>query len=86
MLIIIDEFADGPTLTRQSKMLQTVYIISRHNTISRIIAIQKFNALHHRITANASELCAYRLRNRKGLDTFIDEASVVVSKKALMEL
>lgn len=86
ILIIIDDFADDPAFTRQSKMLHTLYIRGRHNMISTITATQKFNALHPIIRVNATELFVYRLRNMKDLETFIDEVSAVVDKKTLLDL
>ena len=86
ILIITDDFADGPDCTRKSQMLHTLYIRGRHNYISTITATQKFNALHPIIRVNATELFVYRLRNMKDLETFIDEVSTVVDKKPSLEL
>lgn len=86
ILIIIDDFADDPTFTRQSKMLHSLYVRGRHNMISTITATQKFNAIHPIIRVNATELYVYRLRNNKDLEAFIDEISAVVDKKSLLEL
>ena len=86
ILIIIDDFADSPEFTRQSKMLHSLYVRGRHNMISTITATQKFNAIHPIIRVNATELYVYRLRNMKDLDTFIDEVSAVLDKKTLLEL
>ena len=69
ILIIIDDFADSPEFTRQSKMLHSLYVRGRHNMISTITATQKFNAIHPIIRVNATELYVYRLRNMKDLDT-----------------
>ncbi len=55
VLIIIDDFEDNPSLTRQSKLLHTLYMWGRHNTISTIIATQIHSAIHHIIRVNATE-------------------------------
>ena len=86
ILIIIDDFADDPSFTRQSKLLHALYTRGRHNMISTITATQKFNAIHPIIRVNATELYVYRLRNYKDLDTFIEEVSAVYDKKTLLEL
>ena len=86
IVIIIDDFADDPSFTRQSKMLHTLYIRGRHNMIWTITATQKFNAIHPIIRVNATELFVYRLRNMKDLDAFIDELSAVMDKKTLLYL
>ena len=86
ILIIIDDFADDPSFTRQSKLLRALYTRGRHNMISTITATQKFNAMHPIIRVNATELYVYRLRNFKDLDTFVDEVSAVYDKKTLLQL
>ena len=86
ILIIIDDFADDPIFTRQSKLLHALYTRVRHNMISTITATQKFNAIHPIIRVNATELYVYRLRNTKDLETFVEEVSAVCDKKTLLAL
>lgn len=80
ILIIIDDFADEPTCTRQSNMLRTLYTRGRQRMISTITATQQVKALHPIIRVNATDHFVYRLNNMKGLDTFVDEVSTVVEK------
>ena len=84
-IIIMDDFVDVPSFTRQSKMLHSLYVRGRHNMISTITATQKFNAIHPIIRVNATELYVYRLRNMKDLDNFIDEVSAVLDKKTCLK-
>ena len=86
ILIIIDDFADDPIFTRQSKLLHALYTRGRHNVISTIRATQKFNAIQPIIRVNATELYVYRLRNIKDLETFVDEVSAAYDKKTLRAL
>ena len=86
ILIIIDDFADDPSFTRQSKMLHSLYVRGRHNMINTITTIQKSNAIHPIIKVNATELYVYRLKNTKDLDTFIDEVSAVLDNNSLLDL
>jgi hypothetical protein len=86
ILIIIDDFADDPVFTRQSKLLHALYTRGRHNAISTINATQKFTAIHPIIPVNATEMFVYRLRNYRDLETFIEEVSAVYDKKTLLEL
>lgn len=86
ILVIVDDFADDPSFTRQSKLLHGLYTRGRHNMISTITATQKFSAIHPIIRVNATSLFVYRLRNYKDLETFIDEVSAVTDKKTLMDL
>ena len=86
IFIIIDDFADEPSFTRQSKMLHSLYVRGRPNLIKTITATKKFNAIHPIIRVNAAELYVYRLRNMKDLDSFIDEVSAVLDKKTLFKI
>ena len=86
ILIIVDDFADDPSFTRQSKLLHALYTRGRHNMISTITATQKFSAIHPIIRVNATELFIYRLRNYRDLETFIEEVSAVFDKKTLMDM
>ena len=86
ILIIVDDFADDPSFTRQSKLLHALYTRGRHNMISSITATQKFNAIHPIIRVNATELYVYCLQKFKDLDTFVNEVSAVYDKKPLRAL
>ena len=86
ILIIIDDFADDSSFSRQSKLLHALFTRGRHSQISTIVATQKFTALHPIIRVNASELFVFRLRNYSDLQTFLDEVSALVDKKALLEM
>ena len=86
VLVVVDDFADDPTFSRQSKMLHALYTRGRHNSISSITATQKFSSIAPIIRVNATELYVYRLRNYKDLETFIDEVSAVADKKTLLHI
>ena len=43
---MIDDFADSPEFSRNSKLLHGLYTRGRHSQISTVVATQKFNALH----------------------------------------
>ena len=45
MLIIVDDFADSKAFSRNSPLLNQLYVRGRHNAINIIPATQKFNAL-----------------------------------------
>ena len=86
ILVIVDDFADDPSFTRQSKILHGLYTRGRHNFISTITATQKFASIHPIIRVNATSLFIYRLRNYKDLEAFIEEVSAVQDKKTLLEM
>ena len=83
--MVVDDFADSPEFTRQSKLLHSLYTRGRHNSISTITATQKISAIHPIIRVNATELYIYRLRNYKDLEAFIEEVSAVMDKKTILD-
>jgi hypothetical protein len=86
ILVIVDDFADDPSFSRHSKLLHSLFTRGRHNSISTIVATQKFTAINPIIRVNATSLFVYRLRNYRDLESFIEEVSAVVDKKTLLEL
>ena len=52
ILIIVDDMADNPLLTRQSKLLHACFTRGRHNSISTIVATQKFSCIAPIIRVN----------------------------------
>ena len=86
MLIIVDDFADDPSFSRNSKLLHSLFTRGRHSMISTIVATQKFSAIHPIIRTNATELYVYRLRNYRDLESFIEELSALYDKKTLLKL
>jgi len=86
ILVVVDDFADSPEISRHSKILHGLYTRGRHNSISTITSTQKFAAIANIIRVNATELFVYRLRNYRDLETFLEEVSAVVDKKTLMQI
>ena len=86
ILIVIDDFADDPTFTRQSKLLHSLFTRGRHNSISTIVSTQKFASIHPIIRVNATALIVYRLRNTKEVEAFLEEVSGLITKKELYEV
>ena len=77
-MIVVDDFADDPICSRHSQILRSCSVRGRHNIISTVTTIQKFNSVAPIIRINTTELYVYRLRNMTDLDTFIDEVSAVL--------
>ena len=86
ILIVVDDFADSPQFSRNSKLLHSLFTRGRHCQISTIVATQKFNALSPIIRVNASDLYVFRLRNYSDLQTFLDEVSAIASKDVILEM
>ena len=83
---MIDDFADSPEFTRNSKLFHQLYIRGRHFAISTITSTQVFKAISPVIRKNITSLMLYRLRNYSDLEAFLDELSAVYNKKTLLQL
>ena len=87
ILIIIDDHADDPTFTRQSKLLHSMYTRGRHHAISVITATQKFSCIAPIIRVNATDLFVYKLRNYRDLEAFLEETQAMLpNKKDLLDI
>ena len=82
ILIIVDDFADSKAFSRNSPLLNQLYVRGRHNAISIITATQQFNALSPIIRVNSRQLFFFRLRNYKEIETMVEELSAVLIKKS----
>ena len=56
ILIIVDDFADSKAFSRNSPLLNQLYVRGRHNAINIITSTQKFNALSPIIRVNSRQL------------------------------
>ena len=86
ILIIVDDFADSPDFSRQSKLLHSLFTRGRHSGISTIVSTQKFAAIHPIIRVNATELFVFRLRNYQDTSMFLEEMGGIIDKKTLLEI
>ena len=82
----MDDFADSPEFSRQSKLLHSLFTRGRHSGISTIVSTQKFAAIHPIIRVNATELIVFRLRNHQDTSMFLDELGGLVDKKTLTKI
>ena len=65
ILVIVDDFADSKAFSRNSPLLNQLYVRGRHNAINIITSTQKFNALSPIISGDSRQLFFFRLRNYK---------------------
>ena len=86
VLIIIDDFADNASFSRNSKLLHGLYARGRHAFISTITATQVLVALSPVIRKNCTELYVYKLRNYRDLESLIEELSALAPKKTLLQM
>ena len=82
ILVIVDDFADSKAFSRNSPLVNQLYVRGRHNAINIITATQKFNALSPIIRVNSRQLFFFRLRNYKEIETMVEELSAVLIKKS----
>ena len=86
ILVVIDDFADSPEFTRQSKLLHQLYIRGRHQCISTITSTQVYKVISPIVRKNLTHLFVFRLRNAADLEAWIEELSAVYDKKTLHQL
>ena len=86
ILIVIDDFADDPSFTRNSKLLHQLYIRGRHQYISTITSTQVYKVISPIVRKTMTHLFVYRLRNASDLEAWIEEISGVYDKKTLHQL
>ena len=82
ILIIVDDFADSKAFSRNSPLLNQLYVRGRHNAINITTATPKFNALSPTFRVNNRQLFFFRLRNYEEIDTMVEELSAVLIKKS----
>ena len=86
ILVIIDDFADDPSYTRNSKLLHSLYIRGRHTFISTITATQVYKAISPVIRKNITDFYIFRLRNHADMEAWLEEMSAIYDKKVLIQL
>ena len=86
ILIVIDDWADSPEFTRNSKLLHQLYIRGRHQCISTITATQVYKAISPIIRKNITDLFVFRLRNAGDLQAIVEELSAVYDSKTILEM
>ena len=86
VLIVIDDFADNSSVSRNSKLLHALYTRGRHAFLSTITATQVLVALSPVIRKNATEMYVYKLRNYRDLESLIEQLSALAPKKVLMQM
>ena len=81
ILMIVDDFADSKKISRNSPLLNHLYVRGRHNACCIITATEKYNALSPIIRVNSRQLFFFRLRNYKEIETMVEELSAILIKK-----
>jgi hypothetical protein len=79
--VFIDDFADSPSFSRNSKILHSLFTRGRHKMISTFVSTQKFASLHPIIRVNASSYIVFKLKNYQDLNLFLDELGALLRDK-----
>ena len=83
---MVDDFADDPKFVRYSNILHGLLTRGRHSAISCILSTQKYSVLAPIIQLNSRALFIFRLKNINEVDSFLEENSARVGKKALYDM
>ena len=85
--VIVDDFADTPEFSRNSKALNGLYLRGRHLAISSIVATQKATLVSPTIRTQATSVFVFRIRNQQDLELIVNEFSALLeSKKHFLDL
>lgn len=85
ILWIIDDISDDPRVSRHNKLLNSLYVRGRHNSISIITSVQKASTVPPIIRVNATHWFFFKVRNFKEIEMLQDELSAVVRRNNLHE-
>jgi hypothetical protein len=86
ILVVVDDFADDPRMSRQDRLLHSLFTRGRHSFISTIVASQKYRSLAPIIRVNATALCVFRLRSEAELLAIAEEISAVYPKDVVVSI
>ena len=85
ILCILDGITDDPRVARHSKWLTSLYCRGRHNNISCITSLQKWNSTNTIIRSNATHLFLFKVRNFEEIELLQDELSALPRKGNIQE-
>ena len=85
ILIILDDVSDNPAITRNNKLLNSLFCRGRHSGISTPVSLQKSSSVPPIIRVNISHLFYYKVRNFKEIVILQDELSAIVRSDNLLE-
>ena len=85
ILVILDDVSDNPAITRNSKLLNSLFCRGRHSEISTLVSLQKSSTVPPIIRVNISHLFYYKVGNYKEIEILQDELSAIVRSDNLHE-
>ena len=85
ILVILDDVSDNPAITRNNKLLNSLFCRGRHSGISTLVSLQKSSTVPPINRVNISHLFYYKVRNFKEIEILQDELSAIVRSDNLHE-
>ena len=84
ILVVIDDRADNPAFTRNSKILHALFTRGRHHYVNTIISSQVLATISPSIRKNLSSLYIFKLSNMREIDYITEEYSGLAGSKQTM--
>ena len=85
IFLVLDDISDNPAITRNNKLLNSLFCRGRHSGISTLVSLQKSSTVRPIIRVNISHLFYYNLRHFKEIELLQDELSAIVRSDNLLE-
>jgi len=85
ILVIIDDHADNPAFTRNSKLLHALFTRGRHHYINTIISSQVLTTISPIVRKNLISLHIFKLTNLKEIGYVVEEYSGLAGSKQTMK-
>ena len=85
ILVILDDVSDNPAITRNNKLLSSLFCRGRHSGISTLVSLQKSPTVPPIVRVHMSHLFYYKVRNFKETEILQDEMSAIVRSDNLHE-
>ena len=70
--------SDNPAITRNNKLLNSLFCSGRHSGMSTLVSLQKLSTVPPTIRVNISHLFYFKVRNFKEIEILQDELSAIV--------
>jgi len=86
ILIVVDDFVDTPSFTRNSKLLHSLNIRGRHLFISSVTATQVYKAITPVIRKNITSIYIWKLRNYADHLAWLEELAAMIPKEQLEQM
>ena len=85
ILVVLDDVSDNPAITRNNKLLNSLFYRGRHTGISTLVSLQKSSTVPPIIRVNISHLFYYKVRNFKEIEVLQDDLSAIVRSDNVLE-